>query len=267
VIAVAWLSCQVIAGCASGGGPAAPVAGSPRTCVVGPRDTLYGIAWRHDLDYRQLARWNNVGPDFKLTVGQVLILEPPARADAARTPGLPASSPLPAAGAATTAGAATAASTAAAASAGVAAAGAAVTATVPAPAARPAPPDAVSTVDGMKWVWPTDRVSAPRPVPGGGILLLGRLGQDVRAAGAGRVVYTGSGIRGYGNLVIIKHGESLLTSYAHNRELLVHEGQEVSMGQLIARMGTGPHQVCALYFEIRVNGRPADPLHFLSPRN
>jgi lipoprotein NlpD len=100
-------------------------------------------------------------------------------------------------------------------------------------------------------------------VPGGGILLLGRLGQDVRAAGAGRVVYTGSGLRGYGNLIIIKHGDSLLSSYAHNRELLVHEGQDVAAGQVIAHMGMGPHQISALYFEIRVNGKPADPLRYL----
>ena len=114
-----------------------------------------------------------------------------------------------------------------------------------------------------KWVWPTARVSAPRPVPGGGILLLGRLGQDVRAAGSGRVVYTGSGLRGYGNLIIIKHGDSLLSSYAHNRELLVHEGQDVAAGQVIAHMGMGPHQISALYFEIRVNGKPTDPLRYL----
>ena len=114
-----------------------------------------------------------------------------------------------------------------------------------------------------KWVWPTNRLSAPRPVPGGGILLLGRLGQDVRAAGSGRVVYTGSGLRGYGNLIIIKHGDSLLSSYAHNRELLVHEGQDVAAGQVIAHMGMGPHQISALYFEIRVNGKPTDPLRYL----
>ena len=97
----------------------------------------------------------------------------------------------------------------------------------------------------------------------GGILLLGRLGQDVRAAGSGRVVYTGSGLRGYGNLIIIKHGDSLLSSYAHNRELLVHEGQDVAAGQVIAHMGMGPHQISALYFEIRVNGKPTDPLRYL----
>jgi len=100
-------------------------------------------------------------------------------------------------------------------------------------------------------------------VPGGGILLFGQLGQDVRAAGSGRVVYTGSGIRGYGNLIIIKHGDSLLSSYAHNRDMLVREGEDVAAGQTIAHMGVAPHRVCALYFEIRVNGKPVDPLHYL----
>ena len=93
---------------------------------------------------------------------------------------------------------------------------------------------------------------------------MGRLGQDVRAASTGRVVYTGSGIRGYGNLIIIKHADSLLTSYAHNREMLVHEGQDVAAGQTIAHMGTGAHRVSALYFEIRLNGKPVDPLRYLS---
>jgi lipoprotein NlpD len=91
------------------------------------------------------------------------------------------------------------------------------------------------------------------------------LGQDIRAAETGRVVYTGNGIRGYGNLIIIKHGETLLSSYAHNREVLVKEGQDVSVGQTIAHMGTGPHQVSVLYFEIRANGKPVDPLGFLTP--
>jgi lipoprotein NlpD len=86
----------------------------------------------------------------------------------------------------------------------------------------------------------------------------------VRAAAVGRVVYTGSGIRGYGNLIIVKHADNLLSSYAHNQEVLVHEGEEVAMGQVIAHMGLGPHRVCALYFEIRVNGKPVDPLRYLA---
>jgi lipoprotein NlpD len=115
----------------------------------------------------------------------------------------------------------------------------------------------------LRWVWPTERSGAPRPVPGGGILISGKLGQEVRAAAAGRVVYAGSGLRSYGMLVIIKHGDSLLSAYAHNRELDVHEGQDVAAGQTIARMGEAVRQIPVLYFEIRLNGRPVDPEPYL----
>jgi lipoprotein NlpD len=128
----------------------------------------------------------------------------------------------------------------------------------PSPAAVSLPASAI-----MHWVWPTDRSTAPTPVPGGGILVRGQLGQSVRAACSGRVVYTGSGLRGYGNLIIIKHGENLLSAYAHTNELLVREGENVAGGQTIARMGTGPHQIAALYFEIRLNGKPVDPVPYL----
>ncbi|GAC1479674.1 MAG: hypothetical protein NVS1B6_20520 [Steroidobacteraceae bacterium] len=93
----------------------------------------------------------------------------------------------------------------------------------------------------------------------------GRVGQDVRAASAGRVVYTGSGLRGYGNLIIIRHADSLLSAYAHNRELLVHDGQDVAAGQVIAHMGEDAHQSGVLYFEVRLNGKPIDP-HPLLPK-
>jgi lipoprotein NlpD len=273
-LGLAWAFSAVLGGCVSGGvGPPAPAvldkAHAQETYVVQPHDTLYGIAWRHDLDYRELARWNNIGADYRLAVGQVLLMRRPPVATAARPPAPkvaaspapmpapepPAPPPAPRAG------------------------GPRVGTPVPLAeaATHDPPPDhepanavpetnagAVSTMAGLRWVWPTDHASAPRPVPGGGILLFGKLGQDVRAAGTGKVVYTGSGIRGYGNLIIIKHGDSLLSSYAHNREMLVHEGEEVTMGQVIAHMGTGPHQACALYFEIRVNGKPADPLHYLA---
>jgi len=113
------------------------------------------------------------------------------------------------------------------------------------------------------WMWPTAHPSAPRPVPGGGILLLGALGQPIRAACGGRIVYAGSGIRGYGNLIIIKHGDTVLSAYAHTIELTVREGQEVQAGEQIASMGTGAHDIAALYFEIRLNGKPVDPLPLL----
>jgi len=225
----------MLSACAAGGRYTAA------TYTVRPEDTLYSIAWRHNLDWRDLAKSNHIGPDYKLTVGQVLILSPgamqgPTTAQSAKSSrGLQPSS--------------------------------ASKAPQSAQAPRAAPDTAPAPLVGghLKWVWPTDRLSPPRPVPGGGILLLGRLGQDIRAAGAGRVVYSGNGLRGYGNLIIIKHGESLLSSYAHNREMLVHEGQEVAAGQVIAHMGTGAHQTSALYFEIRVNGKPTDPLRYLAP--
>jgi lipoprotein NlpD len=273
-IAVAGLCCIMIGGCASGG----PY--EPATYVVRPEDTLYSIAWRHNLDYRDLAKWNHIGTDYRLSIGQVLVLqssgEPrapqPATSSGVRNqstgnvPSVGKPVPLndPPAGAAAPNGSQRA-------------GGGATKVTPPAPTPTPTPvPAPASAPRGQesvvatasngvnsKWVWPTNRLSAPRPVPGGGILLLGRLGQDVRAAGSGRVVYTGSGLRGYGNLIIIKHGESLLSSYAHNRELLVHEGQDVAAGQVIAHMGMGSHQISALYFEIRVNGKPTDALRYL----
>jgi lipoprotein NlpD len=228
----------------------------PQSYVVRPEDTLYSIAWRHDLDYRDLARWNNIGGDYRISVGQVLILGPggvPSPAHAA-----PSAVPMPPATAAP------------------GASGSRSPRGNPAPRAGSASPPA-ATANGRdmqessgaaggapRWAWPTDRLGAPRAVPGGGILLSGRLGQDVRAASAGRVVYAGSGLRGYGNLIIIKHADSLLSAYAHNRELLVHDGQSVAMGQVIAHMGEGAHRAPILYFEIRQNGRPVDPMPFFS---
>jgi lipoprotein NlpD len=200
----------------------ADTAGTEERYVVKPQDTLYSIAWRYGLDFRDLARWNNIGSDFRITVGQTLILTP--RRSAA--PALPR----------------------------------------PARALPPskAPVRSAPSVTAPGWDWPTDRSGAPQPVPSGGILLYGQLGQDVRAASAGRVVYAGTGIRGYGNLIIIKHGENLLSAYAHNRESLVREGQEVSLGEVIGRMGEGAPGKPVLYFEIRRNGKPIDPLGFLT---
>jgi lipoprotein NlpD len=266
------LCCLLLGACADTAGE------GPEHYVVRPDDTLYSIAWRHDLDYRDLARWNNIGADFRISVGQVLVLgpgrvpssergapergapravtkpapppvmPPPAtagsRAQTMPQVGKPRPLPEPPAGASTS-------------SANTPSAGAPSHA-----ASSQAVPSAAN--GAPKWVWPTDRTGALRPVPGGGILLSGRLGQDVRAASAGRVVYTGNGLRGYGNLVIIKHADSLLSAYAHNREMLVHDGQEVAMGQVIAHMGEGAHQSPVLYFEIRQNGRPVDPLAFFS---
>ena len=178
-------------------------------------DTVYSIAWRYGLDYRDLARWNGIGADFRIAPGQALRLSAPSRS---------------------------------------------VRSALPAP---PTAPPAPASTPQLPWAWPTDVRGAPLAVTGGGILLPGSLGQDVRAAGAGRVVYAGTGIRGYGTLIIIKHGEIFLSAYAHNRESLVREGQPVALGQIIGKMGEGAPNKPALYFEIRRNGKPVDPLRYL----
>jgi lipoprotein NlpD len=200
----------------------ADTADTQQVYVVRPQDTVYSIAWRYGLDFRDLARWNNIGSDFHISVGQALVLNGRARVPAPTRPPPSSRTPL-----------------------------------------RAAPGVAGPSIPGLKWDWPTDRSGAPSSVSSGGILLYGQLGQDIRAASAGRVVYTGTGIRGYGNLIIIKHGENWLSAYAHNRESLVREGQEVSRGEVIGHMGEGAPQKPVLYFEIRRNGKPVDPLKFL----
>lgn len=212
---------------------------APQTYVVQPQDTLYSIAWRHDLDYRALARWNGIGPDYRISVGQVLSLRPATppleTGPAKRTPSPAAAAPP----------------------------GASVPPGAAVPPSVAMAPSAQAPASG-RWMWPTSVLQSPHAVAGGGILLQGILGQPVRAACSGRVVYVGSGIRGYGNLIIIKHDENFLSAYAHTREVAVHEGQEVLRGQVMAQMGVGPHQAAALYFEIRLNGKPVDPLPYLS---
>jgi len=208
-----------------------PAAG-PERYVVHPEDTLYSIAWRHDLDYRDLARWNHLGPEYRISVGQVLVLGPGSSASF-RSQAPPRAQQLSANRAEPRVG-------------------------------KPQPQPLSNPPSSVPWVWPTDRLGEPRPAASGGIILPGRVGQDVRAASAGRVVYTGSGLRGYGNLIIIKHADSWLSAYGHNREILVHDGQEVALGQVIAHMGEDNHQSGGLYFEIRQSGRPVDPLAYLS---
>ena len=228
------LCCLLAGGCADSGGE------NPGVYVVQPQDTLYSIAWRFNLDYHDLARANHIGADFHIAVGQVLVLSstpapPPARQG---PPGRHAQQP---------------------------ASNAAGVANSPSTAAAPSPHAGGATgfASHLNWVWPTEHLTAPLPVQGGGILLAGHVGQDIRAACAGRVVYSGHGLRSYGNLIIIKHSENLLSAYAHNRESLVRDGEEVAAGQLIAHMGEGAPQKPVLYFEIRRNGKPIDPTTLL----
>ena len=121
----------------------------------------------------------------------------------------------------------------------------------------------------MQWQWPVAGGSATltsRPNGGYGLTIAGTAGMEIRAAGTGRVVYTGTGLLGYGQLVIIKHNETYLSAYGHTQAVAVKEGESVAAGQRIATMGAGPQGSPMLYFEIRINGTPTNPLPLLPQR-
>ena len=132
---------------------------------------------------------------------------------------------------------------------------------------NPDAPPFASDDDSIAWVWPADgKVMGGFSETRKGIDIAGKLGQPVLAAGAGKVLYAGSGIRGYGNLVIIKHSNNLLSAYAHNKTIFVKEDQTVAKGQKIAEMGNSDSDVVKLHFEIRQQGKPVDPARFLPGR-
>ncbi len=151
-------------------------------------------------------------------------------------------------------------------------AAASTTTTTTPPAARPpvaaAAPGLTAEDEKLSWMWPAEgRVVATFDEgKNKGVDIAGKAGQHVVAAGAGKVMFAGSGIRGYGNLVIVKHSNTLLSAYAHNRAILVKEGQSVTKGQLIAEMGDSDTDSVKLHFEIRQQGKPVDPSKFLPPR-
>ncbi|HSW06349.1 peptidoglycan DD-metalloendopeptidase family protein [Aquabacterium sp.] len=247
--------------------PGAENAGKPGYYTVKPGDTLIRIGFEHGQNYRDVARWNNIDNPNLIEVGQVVRVVPPgvdaaavaARGVvAARAEARPLDAKLPAAAAS-----AASAPVAAAASATSPGASAPVVAATPPPPAAPRDGD-----DDLNWLWP-----AAGPVSAGfeegrskGLAITGKAGDPVLAAADGRVVYAGSGLRGYGNLVIVKHNNTYLTAYAHNQTLLVKEDQVVRRGQKIAEMGASDAERVQLHFEIRRQGKPIDPAKLLPPR-
>ncbi len=231
--------------------------GKPGYYTVRSGDTLIRIGLDHGQSSRDLARWNNLDNPNRIEVGQVLRVVPPAGSAAvakAVTQGSVSSgstsalAPLPSAADKPAPQAAAAASAPAA----------------PASAAAPA----VSPEDDIAWIWPTSGpvLAGFDEVKNKGLDIGGAAGDPVLAAADGRVVYVGAGLRGYGNLIILKHNNTYLTAYAHNQTLLIKEDQTVRKGQKIAEMGSSDADRVKLHFEVRRQGKPVDPSKYLPPR-
>jgi len=229
-------------------------AGKPGFYSVRPGDTLTKIALDHGQAWRDIAKWNGLDNPNVIEVDQVLRVAPPVMELAAnrQTKPVMAQNPTPANTSASNTPTPTASS-------------------APSSASNAAPsasaPVNVSD-DGMIFAWPH-----PGPVLAGfdeaknkGLDFAGKAGDPVLAAGDGKVVYAGSGLRGYGNLVILKHNNTYLTAYAHNQTLLVKEDQSVTKGQRIADMGSSDSDRVKLHFEIRKQGKPVDPAKLLPAR-
>ncbi len=235
-LAIVLCAALVITGCARD--VSAPIDVRPtflpgarsRYWIVSPGDTLYSIAWAAGVDYRTLAYWNHVHRPFVIRSGMRLRLFGPPR-PVFRRP----------------------------------------TAYAPRPAARSPRraierPHPLPAVTPARWMWPANGpvVRNFRPLGGcKGIDIAGPLGSAIRAAASGEVVYAGSGLRGYGKLIILKHNKNFLSAYAHNSRILVKEGEMVRRGQEIAEMGSSGTNRVELHFEIRLRGNPVDPLRYL----
>ena len=201
--------------------------------TVKKSDTLYSIAWRYGLDYHQLARWNQIGKDFIIHPGQRLILVKPKNA-ALLAGNAKANKPTKKAE----------------------------------PGTKKKSVEAVKINNtSVKWRWPTSgkimNTFAANKLDRKGIDIAGKLGQAVHAVANGKVVYSGNGLAGYGNLIIIKHNDTYLSAYAYNQQRLVKEGVTVKAGMVISKMGRRSDGSTRLHFEIRKNGKPVDPMKYL----
>ena len=240
-------------------------AGRPGYYTVKPGDTLMRIGLDTGQAWRDIVRWNNIENPNLIEVGQVLRVVPPTAVVAAATPSTaPAAAPAPnEAGVVTrpiTSGSVTP----------------VAPGSTPAPAAAPAPAPAAAPAasatsagpDELPWIWPANGavLAGFDEVRNKGLDIAGKQGDAVLAAADGRVVYAGAGLRGYGNLIILKHNNTYLTAYAHNQTLLVKEEQNVQKGQKIAEMGSSDADRVKLHFEIRRQGKPVDPARYLPSR-
>jgi lipoprotein NlpD len=226
-------------------------AGKPGYYSVKPGDTMIRIGLDNGQNWRDIVRWNNLENPNLIEVGQVLRVVPPT-ADNTQVVTRPVSSGNVVASTATTAPAQPA--------------SAARPASAPASAAPAAAVAAAPTgEDELGWIWPANGtlIAGFDEAKNKGYDISGKAGDPVIAAADGRVVYAGAGLRGYGNLIILKHNNTYLTAYAHNQTLLVKEDQNVRKGQKIAEMGNSDADRVKLHFEIRRQGKPVDPSRYL----
>ncbi|MDQ1314789.1 MAG: lipoprotein NlpD [Pseudomonadota bacterium] len=276
-----------------GARPPSSVAVKPVTPLIEPSanglhtvqrgDTLYAIAFANSLDYREIASWNRLESPDRILVGQVLRLSPPPGAveiQPLEKPPEPSPRPLvdppvlsapqavllaySDAGWAQVSGASALAAVAPAAK---------PEPVVPRPAITPTAPAATSGATSAtavdRWLWPAEGELIGRfgAAGGKGIDLVGARNAPVKAVAPGKVVYSGTGLRGYGHLLIVKHAGEFLSAYAHNDSVLVKEGDAVKAGQRIASMGDSGADRVKLHFEIRRYGKPLDPLDYLPERS
>lgn len=246
------IACVALVACASPNRTAPVIDANPipthriKTHQVGPGETLYSIALRYDLDYKKLSKVNGLDSSYRISPGQTLNLDTSAYAvsstPSAKSPKAVATRPpIPSKSGPLVIKKQTS------------------TRSPSSPVQRPK-----STV---VWSWPVKgEVLEAFQGEGGlnkGIDIRGKLGEPVLAAADGEVVYSGSGLRGYGKLVIVKHNDQFLSAYAHNRVLVVAEGDKVKSGQKIAEVGFSGTNTAKLHFEIRLDGKPVDPLGYL----
>ncbi len=245
--------------------------GKPGYYAVRPGDTIRRIGAETGQSWQNIAKWNNLDNPDLIEVGQVLRVIPPVGAGAVTSSVPPVTATSEAARPATQPVVAPATAAAAASAANGAANGATNgTAKPPAPiTASPTSPAASASGDeDVGWIWPAQGtlIAGFDEAKNKGLDISGKAGDSVLAAADGRVVYAGAGLRGYGNLIILKHNNTYLTAYAHNRTLLVKEDQSVQKGQKIAEMGNSDADRVKLHFEIRRQGKPVDPARYLPPR-
>lgn len=236
----------LVAACAAAPAPVPVINKSPHRVIpadteVLKGDSIYAIAWRFGLDFQKIAKWNGLGDPYRIRPGQRLRLRASGSPRSAATPAQPAPAKTPKAAA------------------------------PPAPAAAapvkpaPAPPAPPAAAPGQ-WRWPAQGQLVgkfSRTKGRNGIQIAGTAGSAIRSTAGGEVVYAGEGLRGYGKLIIVKHSPSYLSAYAHNRAIMVAEGQRIKPGQQIAQMGSSGAARTMLHFEIRKDGKPVDPLKFL----